>query len=85
MDIGVAPHPGWDALERRLIATAPGPVPDIAIDVFHIRPVGLYRDDREAMRRDQVSGNGGVRLVKFACAMARLAEHHHPAVGQAIQ
>jgi hypothetical protein len=52
-DVGVAPHPGGEAVERRLGVGARRPVPDVAVEGGGVRPVRLGGDNREAVPLDQ--------------------------------
>ena len=50
-----------------------------------IGPIGLHRDDIEAMPLDQPTGDGGARPVEFRCAVGGLAEHHEPGVAEPVE
>jgi hypothetical protein len=84
-DVGVAPHPGREALERRLGAIRPGAKPHIAVHHRGVGPVGLDGHDGEAVRSNEMTGDGGSRPVELGGAVAGLAEQHNPLVGEAVE
>jgi len=63
----------------------PAVVAHMPVDRGGIGPVGLDRDDREAMFLDQPPRDRGAGAVEFGRAMAGLAKQHHPRVGIAIE
>ena len=85
LDVGVAPHPGGEALERRFRAGPRLAMADEAVDGGGIRPIRLDRDDGEAVVLDEVPSDGGTRLVEFAGAVARLPQQQHPAIREPIE
>ena len=84
-DVGVAPHPGGKPLERRFGVGAWRPVAHVAVDGGGVRPVRLDGDDGEAVLLDQPAGDRGAGAVEFRRAVARLAEQHDAAVGEAVE
>ena len=72
--VGISPHPGGEAPERRFGISARGLVPDMPIDSGRIRPIRLDRDHGEAVLLDQPAGDGGARAIELAGAVARFAE-----------
>ena len=57
----------------------------VAIDHRGIGPVGLERDDAEAVPLDQPPGDRRARAIELRRAVAGLAEQHHAAVGIAVE
>ena len=51
----IAPHPGRKALEGRVVAFRHGAMAHVSVDARRIGPVGLDRDDGEAVLLDQAS------------------------------
>ena len=84
-DLRVAPHPGREAAERRLLPLAPRPMADEAIDIGRVGPVGLDRDDVEAVSLDQPARDRGAGAVEFAGAVARLAEQDDPRLAEPVE
>ena len=58
---------------------------DIAVDPRGIGPVGLDRDDVEAVIDDQALCDRGAGTVEFRSAVRRLAEQHHLGVTKAVE
>src|SRR5215218_1949559 len=81
----VAPHPGWKALERPILALSPRAMPYVAVDGRGVRPVGLHRNDVEPVTLDQPLPDGRARTVEFARSMARLAEQDDARVTEAVE
>ncbi len=85
VDVGVAPHPGREALESRLLALALRPMPDIAVDIGRVGPVRLDRDDVEAVPLDQPPRDRRASAVEFGRAVARLAEQDEAGVAEPVE
>src|SRR5438105_14577187 len=66
----VAPHPGWEALERAELAFARRPVADVAVERRRVGPVALDRDDVEAVPLDQLTRDRRAGAVEFASPVA---------------
>jgi hypothetical protein len=81
----VAPHPGWKALERILHPGDWLPLPAVTIDSCRVRPVGFDRDNGKPVPLDQPPGDRSAGLVELGCAVAGLANEHHPGVGVALE
>src|SRR5690349_16335043 len=58
---------------------------DVAVDTGGVRPVGLDRDDGEAVTLDQATADGRAGAIKFGGAVARLAEQDQAGVGEALE
>ena len=74
----------WKA-RRRLALPALRPVADVAVDAGGVGPVGLDRDDREAVPLDQPPRDRRAGAVEFGRAVAGLAEQDDPRVGEAVE
>ena len=81
----VAPHPAWEALKGGPRLACRGEVADIAVDPRRIGPIGLDRDDIEAVIDDQPLRDRGARPVEFRGAVRRLAEQHHAGIAEPIE
>ena len=57
----------------------------MAVDRQRIGPVGLDRDDAEAVLFYQAPGDRGARAIELRRTVARLAEQHDAAVGEAVE
>ena len=85
VDLGVAPHPGREALEGAKLPLALRPVTDIAVDGRRVRPVRLDGDNAKAVPLDQPFRDCGTGAIEFGRAVAGLAEQDHARVGEAIE
>ena len=84
-DLDVAPHPGRKA-RKGLVASRLGrAMAHVVVDAGGVGPVGLDRDDGEAVPLDQPPGDRRARAVELRGAVRRLAEQHHLGVGVAVE
>ena len=60
-------------------------VPDIAVDTRRIGPVGLDRDDGEAVLLDQSTGDRRSGPVELGRAVGRLAEEYDIGIAEAVE
>ena len=84
-DDWIAPHPRGEAREGARRAIAVRAVAYRAVEHRRIGPVGLDRDYGETVPLHEPAGDRCAGLVKLACPMAALAEHHHALAGKAIE
>ena len=66
-DIGIAPHPGREALKGRLVAKSGGSMAHVAIDCRRVGPVGFDCNDCKPVCLDQVPGDGGASAIELRC------------------
>ena len=57
----------------------------VSVDARRIGPIGLDRDDGEAVLLDQAPRDRGAGAIEFRGAVGRLAEEHHLGIGEAIE
>jgi hypothetical protein len=81
----VAPHPGREALKHRACFLRRREVTHIAVDARRIWPVGLDRNNIEAVRGDQMPRDRGAGTVKFGAAMRRLAKQHDARIAETVE
>src|SRR5439155_21998836 len=81
----VAPHPGREALKGWAGLRRRSEVTDVTVDPRRIGPVGLDRDDGEAMIDDQALRDRGAGTVELRGAVRRLAEQHDPRVAEPVE
>ena len=86
--LGVAPHPGREALKaaQRLLGVRvlAGPA-DVAVDAVGVGPVGLDGDAGETLLLDQPAGDQGALAVELVGAVRGLAEQDEAGVADLLQ
>ena len=83
--VGIAPHPGREALKRRLGRGSRRAMAHISVHRRRIGPVRFHRDNGESVFLDQVAGDRCSSAVEFRGSMAGLAQQHHTAIGIAVE
>ena len=57
----------------------------VGVDARRVGPIGLDRDDREAVPLDQAARDRRAGAIEFGGAVGRFAEQHHLGVGEAVE
>ena len=60
-------------------------MPHVAVQCLGVGPIGLDRNDREAMMLDEMPRDRGASAVELGRAVARFAQQDYAAVREAIE
>ena len=85
LDVGVAPHPGGKAAERRVRHHLVGLQPHMPVDGRRIGPVGFDRHGVEAVLFNETPGDRRAGAIEVAGPVARLAQENHARVSIAVE
>ena len=80
----VAPHPGWETLERLSRSRGPLATPNICINMTSVRPVGFDGNDGGAVVSNEPLRDLSTGLIKLGRAMGGITQQHNLCLREAV-